>query len=284
MRKKIIGFLIIPILLIAVIGCDLDALSGLMGKMGTNVLTSTGAVTVDDTQTKKVSENISKVVDGAGKVDKEKLKEVKEDLKDILDSPKKAEDLKEKLKNDADPNTASKTNDELKEKLEDLFGNDHGLDFEITTEADLLVAVLVIDLLDTIDSAVDVGDFEDLDESEIMDIVSDAFFIIEVVNSLSSTGDVDVDDILQDFLANLGDGFRGVSRANSRDGGGDDFEVEEVIVPILKSVITAMDTNKNGVVSKSELDAMVVNYSFIRSSYESMAKALAKETSSKRRK
>ena len=280
MRKKIIGFLIIPILLIAVVGCDLDALSGLMGKMGTNVLTSTGVVTVDDTQTKNVANKVSNVVDGGGEVDKAKLKEIKDDLKDILESPKKSEDLKEKLKEDVkDQDAADNAKGKLQDKLEDLFGggvgdDDSELDIEIKTEADLLVAVLFIDLLDNIEDALDGKDFEeaDLDDETLLDLVADAFLIIEVVNSVSSTGDVDIDEILSEFLAGFGD-FRGISRSSSRDGG-DDIDPVDVVVPILKSIIVAMDTNGNKIISEGELSAMVSNYSLIRNSYENMARAL----------
>ncbi len=284
MRKKIIGFLIIPILLIAVIGCDLDSLSKLMGNMGKNVLTEAGMVKVDDTQTKSVANKVGDVLDDNGEVNPAKLKEVKEDLKDIFESTEKTEDLKEKLKGDVKPenqNAATETEAKLKNKLNDLFGEDgedFDLDIEITSEADLLVAALVVDLLDSVEKLIDdnndANDIEDLDEGDIINIISDAMFIIEAVNALSPVGAVDLGEAFTDILSNLGD--RGISR----DGvGNDEFDenLEKFIIPILRPILTAMDTNKNGKISEPELKIVVRDYAIMRSSYEYMAKGIIKE-------
>jgi len=284
MRKKIIGFLIIPILLIAVIGCDLDSLSKLMGNMGKNVLTEAGMVTVDDTQTKNVANNVNKLFSGEGDVDPDVMKQVKEDLKDVLESPKKTEDLKKKLEKPASDAAKNKAQQDFEKVLEDIFGDEADLgdlDFEIESEADLLVASLLLDLAENVKDK----DIEDMEEAEALEVISDALFIVEVINALSPAGSVDLSDAFMDILSNLGD--RGISRGgNSRDGGGDDFDenLENFIIPILRPILNAIDTNNNGIIDSKELKAISKDYAIMKDSYEKLAKGIIRADGSARKK
>jgi len=285
MRKKIIGFLIIPILLIAVVGCDLDSLSSFMGKMGENVLTGAGIVTVDDTQTKNVANNVNKLFDDVGDVDPAVMKQVKEDLKDVFESPKKTEDLKEKLSKPASQEAKDKAEDDFEDVLKEIFGDDADfgdLDFEIESEADLLVASLLLDLAENVK---DKGkEIEEMDESDALEIISDALFIVEVINALSPAGSVDLSEAFTDILSSLGD--RGISRnGNSRDGGNDfDENLENFIIPILRPILNAIDTNKNGIIDSKELKAISKDYAIMKDSYEKLAKGIIRDDGSVRKK
>jgi hypothetical protein len=267
MRKKTILLLIIPIILIAIVSCDLDSLSDFMGSMGGNVLLSSGMVTLDTEANDKIIGSISDLFDDAGNINSAKVDEVKDLLKEIQQSPEKLKDFKSKasepLGNDVDT-------DDVKDKIEDIIKDlDLGVDveIEITTKADLLVASLIVSMAESVK--------DDMTEEEAKDLINDAILVIETINAVSPVGLIDLGSGMKDLLTEFLDKNRG-SRATSRDFSDNEFEdaLNDFIIPMLKPILKAIDTGKDDTISEEELKVAVRDFSMMRKSYETMAKKL----------
>jgi len=203
MKRRKLAFLIVPIILLAFVSCEGDifgTISDFMGQTGENVLVSGGLVGVNTQQVDAVSQSVSTMADENGDPDPEKVTQVKEDLKNVLDSPKKTEALKTDLAKDISDESQT-TADNLKTKLNDMKADlgidDADLDFEIKTEADLLVATLIVDIANNF------GDLDEDDEDQLIALASEALFVVEVIKAVSPTGMVDLDDAVNDLLTSF---------------------------------------------------------------------------------
>jgi len=277
MRKKMILLLIIPIILIAIVSCDLDSLSDFMGSMGGNVLLSSGMVTLDTAANDKALESISNFLDEDGNLDLDKVDEVKDLLKEIQQSPEKMKDFKSKASKPLDEDVYT---DDIKGQIEDIIedlGLGDDIEIEITTQADLLVASLIISMAESVK--------DDMNEEEVKDLINDAILVIETINAVSPVGLIDLGSGMKDLLNEFLDKNRG-SRGMSRDGGRDDDlsdTINDLILPILKPTLIAIDTDKDSEISLDELKIAVRDFSMMRKSYETMAKKLLDNGNARRK-
>lgn len=204
MKRRKLAFLIVPIILLAFVSCEGDifgTISDFMGQTGENVLVSGGLVGVNTQQVDAVSQSVSTMADENGDPDPEKVTQVKEDLKNVLDSPKKIEALKTDLAKDISGESQTTTAGKLETQLDgikaDLGIDDADLDFKIKTEADLLVATLIVDIANNF------GDLDEDDEDQLIALASEALFVVEVIKAVSPTGMVDLDDAVNDLLTSF---------------------------------------------------------------------------------
>ena len=204
MKRRKLAFLIVPIILLAFVSCEGDifgTISDFMGQTGENVLVSGGLVGVNTQQVDAVSQSVSTMADENGDPDPEKVTQVKEDLKNVLDSPKKTEALKTDLAKDISGESQTTTAGKLETQLDgikaDLGIDDADLDFKIKTEADLLVATLIVDIANNF------GDLDEDDEDQLIALASEALFVVEVIKAVSPTGMVDLDDAVNDLLTSF---------------------------------------------------------------------------------
>ena len=274
-----------PIILLAFVSCEgdiFDTISDFMGQAGENVLVTGGLVSVNTQQVDAVSQSVStlaSVDEGTGEVTitEETMTQVKEDLKNVLDSPQKTEALKTDLAKPIEEGSDNETvavalKTKIDTAIEDL---DLGEDFEfsIETEADLLVATLIVDIANKVEA---LGD--DPDEDDLLALASDALFVVEVIKSVSPTGMVDLESAVSDLLKSFTDDRS--ARATARSEGDDDEDfaeiLEQYIIPILKPVLIATDSSKDGIISVEELKVMTRDYALMRKSYEDSAPGLVK--------
>ena len=198
-----------PIILLAFVSCEGDifgTISDFMGQTGENVLVSGGLVGVNTQQVDAVSQSVSTLASvdeetGEVTITEETMTQVKEDLKNVLDSPKKIEALKTDLAKDISGESQTTTAGKLETQLDgikaDLGIDDADLDFKIKTEADLLVATLIVDIANNF------GDLDEDDEDQLIALASEALFVVEVIKAVSPTGMVDLDDAVNDLLTSF---------------------------------------------------------------------------------
>lgn len=303
MKRKLWAFLLVPIILIAFVSCEGDifgTITNFMDQTSQNVLVSSGMVTVDTAQVDAVADSVSTVValntnqpatfdstdpsfdqaavDAYNEDFAAAVEETKTELKEVLESPAKIEELKEQL---SAPVAAADVPVKITEAVEDIE-TELGIDIEINTEADLLVATLIVSVMDnpTFAALTDGDDTNDGDvtEEDIAAMVSDALQVVEVVKALSPTGAIELDTAVNDLLNSfLGGEDRAVSRVEVVDDGEDWGAIlSDYIVPIINPVLDAMDTSGNGIIEESELRAMVRDYGVMRRGYERMAPGLVR--------
>jgi len=212
MRKKIIGFLIIPILLIAVVGCDLDSLSEFMGNMGKNAYLEAGFVPLDKTQTNNIKNKFEDLFKN-NKTDTDLVRELIPDLKEIMSSSGsggKTEELKNQLSGKAEvPEELGQTIEEINGSLEDLGKElDVDLKIEVETEADLLVVALIETVIDDYKELFDdigkEGEERELSDDEIDELIGDAIpdllFVMKVAEGIGSESVADLANFFGDML------------------------------------------------------------------------------------
>jgi hypothetical protein len=274
MKKKLLALLLlVPILLIPIISCDGDALGGLsdlMGTFGKNSLVEGGAVVIDTSHGGKAAEKMSGLADLDDDDYDDAVVEIKEVVKEALASKGSTkakafvEEMKKPLPEDADvPGKVEDAVDELEDEL--------GIEFEIETEGDLLAAVLLVDLMD---KAKD--DWEGADEEDILEFVSEALQVIDIVQTVSPVNGVKIDDILGELLGGDLSELFGSSSGISRNG---DLQEEidkalGMLRPILDPIIRAIGKGVDGQIDQKGLDRMIFNFKVIRQSFEDIAKAI----------
>jgi len=262
MKKKLLALLLlVPILLIPIISCEGDALGGLsdlMGTFGTNSLIESGIVVIDTSHGAKTAEAMSGLAEAD---DYDAAVQAIRDMADEALASKgsaKANAFVEEMKKEK----KSETPQEVKNALNGL-----GIDEEVLeTEGDLLAAVLLTDL---------VGKADDLGpaptEEEILEFVSEALQVIDIVKTVSPVSGIKIDDILGDILAggDFGDLFRG--RGASRDGEDEIEQALGMIKPLLDSVVREIEKDSNGYVKEKGLKRMISSFAMMRTSYEKLA-------------
>lgn len=284
MKKKLLALLLlVPILLIPIISCEGDALGGLselMGSFGKNSLIEGKIVVPDTSQGAKAT----KAMSGLAGLDKDDddyeevyaagVQEIKDTVNEALASKGSAkakafvEDMKTLLAEDA--KKPKKVEDAIEEYAKDPGEGGLGIEIVVETEGDLLAAVLLVDLMD---KAKD--DWTDVDEEEIVEFISEALQVIDVVKTVSPANGIKIDDILGELLdGDLSELFRG-RKGVSRDGDDDLDEALATIKPILDSIIKEIGKGEDGKISEKGLKRMVSSFGMMRVSYESLAPLLA---------
>ncbi len=270
MKKKLLALLLlVPILLIPIISCEGDALSGLselMGTFGTNTLA--GVIEIDTSHADKASAAMSGLGDAEDY--SAAVQEIKNIANEALATPgsTKADAFVKKM---SEPK-GSEPPQPVEEALQALESS-AGVEFEIETEGDLLAAVLLTDL---------VGKAEDLGDSptkeEALEFVSDALQVIGIVKTVSPVNGIKIDDMIEDLFGDLsgdfdlGALFRSRSASRSDDGIG---EALGIIKPLLDSIVNAIEKDSNGKIKEAGLKRMVSSFAIIRISYEELAPLLA---------
>ncbi len=218
-KKLLVLLLIVPILLIPILSCEgdvLGSLSELMGKMGTNSLVEGGVVVIDTSQGAKASGSMSALADleeedeGYEDAYKDAVKDIKDAATEALASKGSTKanafvnEMQKPLEEDAPkPQKVTEAVDELKKDPDD---GGLGIEIVIETEGDLLAAILLVDLME---KATDTEtDWDTATEEEIMEFVSEALQVIDIVKTVSPVNGVKIDDILgtdliKDLLAKM---------------------------------------------------------------------------------
>ena len=294
MRKKMILLLIIPIILIAIVSCDLDSLSDFMGSMGGNVYSDLGLVEIDTSQGAAVSGAMGQVTSmpEVPKVEEddddyddyiEYVEAYKEQVEKMLDSfsdAMQSEQKKEALKKDMAKPKSGEVPTRAQDLIDELNGKS-GLNIstdDIETEGDLAAILLITEFYDKVK---DVDSDDDFDMDDALEAVSEALEILEIIDTISPTGSILIDDILEelfgdsDLMEQLFRGSRSSSRS-SRDGDGDDIDPMAIIEPIFKTIINGIGKDSNGDINAKELKRAIVNYGIMRATYEKMAPLLEK--------
>lgn len=283
MKRRKLALLIVPIILLAFVSCEgeiFSTISDFMGKTGENVLVSGGLVSVNTQQVDAVSQSIATLASDDGTLDDEKVTQVKEDLKVVLDSPQKTETLKTDLAKPIEEGSDNETvaaalKTKIDNAIEDLdLGDD--FEFSIDTEADLLVATLIVDIANKVE---DLDEDDEDYEEKLIQLASDALFVVEVIKAVSPTGMVDLESAVNDLLKSFTDDRSARATARSEGEDDDDFAdiLEQYIIPILKPVLIATDSSKNGSIEVEELKVMTRDYALMRKSYEDSAPGLVKQ-------
>ncbi|PKL22914.1 MAG: hypothetical protein CVV48_00530 [Spirochaetae bacterium HGW-Spirochaetae-4] len=309
MRMRKLAFLLVPILLITIVSCDGDIfgnLSDFMGQTGTNIYAENGLVTIDTSQGAAVVDATGSILDleePTAPVDplnptvdetaaieayeeayEAEVETVKTTITEALTSPQKTEALVEALETPlTDPtDIPTKVTDVITEMETEL-----GITIaDPVTEGDLVTLILITDLYESAAPLValldDGDDTNDPTEEELLQLVSDALQVVDIVNTVSPTGAISLDDILSNLIDDpeLLDQIMGRSSTTSRDvppvEDGDDPMT--FIEPIFATVINSIGTTGTGdteVIISANLQSAVRSFAIIRSSYEQMAPAIA---------
>lgn len=287
MRKKLMGILLVPVLLLAIVSCDdniFGTISDFMGQAGANVYVDGGLVQVDTSQGATVSNALAELTTGAIPVAdyQEQVETAKTAIVEALASETKKAALVVAM---SEPLPSTPT---LPPRVEDAIAaiedttNGLGIDINtdaIETEGDLLALILIAELYHNVSDAIDAagGDVGELTDKQALALVSEAQQVIEIVRTISPVGPVTPDDILGQLIGDqalLDQLFRGTARSTTREGE-DDFDPSTILEPIFNTVINAIGKGRDGYILLSGLKRMQTNFSMMRIAYEQMAPALA---------
>ena len=283
MKKKLLALLLlVPILLIPIISCEGDALGGLsdfMGTFGTNTLVESGIVVPDTSQgaeaTKAMSglAELKKTDEGYEEAYTAAVDEIKKATEEALASKNsaKAKAFVEEMQKPRAEGAGLPTKvEDAKGKLE----SETGIELEIETEGDLPAAILLVDLMDTVEAAGD--DWEDASEEDILKFVGEASQVIDIVKTVSPVNGVKLDDILEELLGgDLAALFRS-SKGVSREGEESD-PIEEalgMVKPIIDTIIKGIGIDSNNKINSQGLKRMIGSFTIINYSYERIADSL----------
>jgi len=305
MRKHILALLLlVPILLIPLVSCDgdvLGSLSDFMGKAGGNALLESGAVVVDTSQGAAIGDAAGALAgltppvpaDPENPTDDElaeeavyeaayetEVKKVKKSITDALGSPTKTKALKEEM---GKPIGAGDTPKKVKDALTDLnTGLEDDDKITLETQGDLVAAILMVEAVEKgkkiADALADTEGVQPTDE-ELLEFVSEALQVIEIVKTVSPANGVSLDALIADLTGDdefMKELFRG-PRAVSRDGAEDDALA--YIEPIFDMLIEAIGTDpesEKGHIDPAGLQRLTSNFKIMRETYESMAPVLAR--------
>ncbi|MDD3941276.1 MAG: hypothetical protein PHR90_02260, partial [Sphaerochaetaceae bacterium] len=145
-RMRMLAFLLIPILLLAVVSCELDALSDFMGQAGTNAYVEGGLVVIDTSQGAAVVSSVGSLdaiytSEGEAAYAAE-VETVKTAIAEALTSTTKTEALIEELAKPLTSPVPDKVTDTVA-AIETELGITIG---DPTTEGDLVTLVLVVEV------------------------------------------------------------------------------------------------------------------------------------------
>jgi len=290
MRMRKLAFLLVPILLLAIVSCDGDifgTLSDFMGQTGTNIYAENGLVTIDTSQGAAVvdaTSNLSAIdtttTEGEAEYEAE-VEAVKTEITEALLSPQKTEALKEELTKPLTTTVPAKVTDAVADIETDL-GITIG---DPVTEGDLVTLVLLVEVYEKAQAletvlAKDPDTLTPEEKSDLDAFVSDALQVVEMVNTLSATGSISLDDMLTSLIddPDLLDQLLGRSSTGSRDVARVEGETVDdamtFIEPIFNTVINAIGKDEFGDIDSENLAQAINNFRMIRLSYEQLAPAL----------
>lgn len=296
MRKKLMGFLLVPVLLLAIVSCDdniFGTISDFMGQAGANVYVDGGLVQVDTSQGETVSNALAELtgaIPDPGDTEaydtyvadyQEQVETAKTAIVEALASETKKEVLVAAMTTELPITDENPIEDIIPPRVDDIVTdfNAAGLgvtiDYDgIQTEGDLVALVLITEFYDSVKGI----DVDTLDSDEALALVSEAQQVIEIVQAISPTGAVTLDEILGGLISDqaLLDQLlpKGTARSTTREGE-DDFDPSTILEPIFNTVINAIGKGDDGYILSSGLKRMQTNFSMMRIAYEQMAPALA---------
>ena len=296
MRKKLIGFLLVPVLLLAIVSCDGDifgTISDFMGQTGANVYVDGGLVQVDTSQGATVSNALAGLstdpvptdTDSQDYADyvteyKEQVNTAKTAIVEALVSETKKAAWVEAMSTELPIADDNPIEDIIPPRVQGIVTDFNAADIGVTidydgiqTEGDLIALVLITEFYDSVKNV----DFESLEPEEALALVSEAQQVIEIVQAISPTGAATLDDILGQLIGDqalLDQLFRGTARSTTREGE-DDFDPSTILEPIFNTIINAIGKGNDGYILLSGLKRMQTNFSMMRIAYEQMAPALA---------
>jgi hypothetical protein len=280
-----LAFLLIPILLLAVVSCELDALSDFMGQAGTNAYVEGGLVVIDTSQGAAVVSSVGSLdaidtstPEGEAAYAAE-VETVKTAIAEALTSTTKTEALIEEL---AKPLTSP-----VPDKVTDTVAaieTELGITIaDPTTEGDLVTLVLVVEVYEKASSpeitailAKPEADRTEADQEQLIELVSEALQVVETVQTVSTAGSINLDDILGGLIEDPALlellGRSSATRDITREGEEDDPMA--FIAPIFNSIINSIGKDASGNIDSAELTRAISSFGVIRTAYEQMAPAL----------
>lgn len=284
-RMRMLAFLLIPILLLAVVSCELDALSDFMGQAGTNAYVEGGLVVIDTSQGAAVVSSVGSLdaidtstPEGEAAYAAE-VETVKTAIAEALTSTTKTEALIEEL---AKPLTSP-----VPDKVTDTVAaieTELGITIaDPTTEGDLVTLVLVVEVYEKASSpeitailAKPEADRTEADQEQLIELVSEALQVVETVQTVSTAGSINLDDILGGLIEDPALlellGRSSATRDITREGEEDDPMA--FIAPIFNSIINSIGKDASGNIDSAELTRAISSFGVIRTAYEQMAPAL----------
>ncbi len=284
-RMRMLAFLLIPILLLAVVSCELDALSDFMGQAGTNAYVEGGLVVIDTSQGAAVVSSVGSLdaidtstPEGEAAYAAE-VETVKTAIAEALTSTTKTEALIEEL---AKPLTSP-----VPDKVTDTVAaieTELGITIaDPTTEGDLVTLVLVVEVYEKASSpeitailAKPEADRTEADQEQLIELVSEALQVVETVQTVSTAGSINLDDILGGLIEDPALlellGRSSATRDITREGEEDDPMA--FIAPIFNSIINSIGKDASGYIDSVELTRAISSFGVIRTAYEQMAPAL----------
>ena len=294
MRMRKLAFLLVPILLLTIVSCDGDifgTLSDFMGQTGTNIYAENGLVTIDTSQGAAVvdaTSNLSTIdtdtTEGEAEYEAE-VETVKTEITEALTSPQKTEALIEEMSEPLTIPDGGTIEDVVPQRAQDIvaeinLNTDLGINIDlgdVATEGDLVALILVTELYNKVADV----DFDTLSEDDALDLVSEALQVVDVVNTISPTGAISLDDMLTSLIEDpeLLDQILRSSSTGSRDvtrvGEEDAEDAMTFIEPIFNTVINAIGKDEFGDIDSENLAQSLNSFKMVRLSYEQMAPALA---------
>ena len=274
--KKMLLVLVVPILLLALVSCDSDimgsinAIKGVLEPLNENVYVTTGLYTVDTAQVEAVTTQITAVVSNITTNPTDAptpatITEIKTALTTVLTSPTKLTALKDEMSQEAGLESTADVS-----RIQDYLPPSVAV--EDLTKGDLLAAELIY----SIAKSDVVNDLKtnpsSVTEEEKLALASDALQVVEVVKQISSIGEVGVDQIVSDLLAQFG-----MSGGTSREGeSGDDDDQLEFLRPIGETVVNAIgyDATDPNKIDSANLARFIAGFTIVGASYETIALAL----------
>ena len=274
MRKRLLALLLlVPILVISIISCEGDALAGLsdlMRKMGSNALIESGLVKVDTSHGERIGEALSGLKDLDEDGYKAVVQDIKEDITKALSSPEKKEALKEKMQEEVDKDDIPQKVKDLLDGLKEEGDGEDDFDFEIETQGDLIAAILVAELFEKVEEFTGDGedgfDWEEMtdeEREEAMGLISEALEVLEIIETISPTNAVGINELLEAF---------GVSSMRTSRGDGEGLTGE--LEAIIEMLIDSIGTTDEGEINRKNLSSMITNYGLMRKTYEKLAPKL----------
>ncbi len=249
-KKLLVLLLIVPILLIPILSCDgLESLSDLMGSLGGNALIDSGIITVNTSHAAAAIDAAKDLKNAEDAEDNEAYKAGVQDIKDTIsgamNSPEKKEALKKNMEEDANQEDIPS---KVSGKLEEV--GSAGFDFEIETQGDLIAAILFVEFIENVEDVLS-GSEDDFDwdtatpeeKDKVLDLISDALGVLEIIETISPTNAIGLNELLGAF------GIKGISR----DGGGSGLgELETIVDLLINSIGTTEDGKINWIMVEIE--------------------------------
>lgn len=272
MGKRLLAFLIVPIILVAFVSCEGDifgTISNFMGQAGENVLSDVTTVPSDNV------DNLSGALAEVNDLDDDLAEvtvTVKTSVKEIIKSTGETALAEEAL---AEPIEDPEGETGLEADIRTYYTDELGLDADevptTITQADLAVVIYLKDIANETDATKKVETTKEL---------------VEFIKKTSPIGNINVLTAVNTLLTNMMDSEdRSVSRSGSREipdaytdidtgisysnAPAEQVDMLINITGIMKTILVAIDVDGNNVISTGETLTFKQDYAAIRKGYES---------------